>query len=81
MLLEDWDPCFVRDTPEAHDEYDSYELQLYGMLRNGTSEEHLAEYLYRVETEQMGSTAQKLALVRVAQKLFAIDVSGDEPPA
>jgi hypothetical protein len=81
VLLEDWDPCFVRDVPEAQDEYDSYELQIYGMLRNGTSEERLAEYLYRVETEQMASTAQKPVLLRVAQKLFAIDVSGDEPRA
>lgn len=79
VLLKDWDPCFVRDTPEAQDEYDSYVLQLYGMLRNGTSEERLAEYLYRVETERMGSTVQKDVLIPVAKKLFSIDVSHDEP--
>ena len=79
VLLEDWDPCFVRDAPEAHDEYDSYVLQSYGMLRNGTSEEQVAEYLYRVETEQMGSTVRKDALIPVAKKIFAIDVSHDEP--
>ena len=79
VLLEDWDPCFVRDTPEAQDEYDSYVLQLYGMLRNGTSEERVAEYLYRVETEQMASKPQRSALLPVARRLFAIDVSADEP--
>ena len=79
VLLEDWDPCSVRNAPEAEDEYDSYALQLYGMLRNGTSEEQLAEYLYRVETDRMGLAAQKNALIPVAQKLFAIDVSHDEP--
>jgi hypothetical protein len=79
VLLEDWDPCLVRDAPEAQDEYDSYALQLYGMLRNGTSEEKLAEYLYHIETDRMGSTVRKDALIPVAQKLFAIDVSDDEP--
>jgi hypothetical protein len=79
VLLEDWDPCFVGDVPEAQDEYDSYALQLYGMLRNGTSEEQLAEYLYRVETDRMGSTVRKEALIPLAQKLFGIDVSEDEP--
>lgn len=56
VLLEDWDPCFVRDAPQAHDEYDSYVLQFYGMLRNGTSEAQLAEYLHHVETHWMGLT-------------------------
>jgi hypothetical protein len=79
VLVEDWDPCSVRDAPEAHDEYDSYVLQLYGMLRNGTSEDSLAQYLYDVETERMGTTAQKDALLPVAKKLFSIDVSHDEP--
>ena len=79
VLLEDWDPCFVRDAPEAHDEYDTYVLHIYDMLRVGTSAEQLADYLYRVETDRMGTTVQKPALVPVAQKLATIDVSLDEP--
>ena len=79
VLLEDWDPCYVRDAPEAHDEYDSYVLQIYGMLRNGTSAERLADYLYKLETEWMGSTVKRATLLPVAQKLFAIDVRRDEP--
>jgi hypothetical protein len=79
VLLEDWDPCFVRDAPEAHDEYDTYVLQIYGMLRDGTSADRLADYLHWVETDRMGSTVQKTALLPVAQKLSAIDVSRDEP--
>ncbi len=79
VLLEDWDPCFVRDAPDAHDEYDSYVLQIYGMLRNGTSAELLADYLYQVETEGMGSSVEKATLLPVARKLFTVDVSHDEP--
>jgi hypothetical protein len=79
VLLEDWDPCYVRDAPEAHDEYDTYVLHVYGMLRDGTSAEHLTHYLHWVETERMGTTVQKAALRPVGEKLAAIDVSHDEP--
>ncbi len=33
VLMQDWDPCYVRDAPEAQDEYDTYVSQLYRMLR------------------------------------------------
>jgi|SRR5688572_3462556 len=79
VLFEDWDPCSVRDVREAHDEYDSYALQLYGMLRSRASADQLAEYLCRVQTDMMGMEGRRDALLPVAQRLLAIDVSHDEP--
>lgn len=79
VLFEDWDPCSVRDAPEAHDEYDSYVLELYGMLRNGASANQLAEYLCDVQTDMMGLRGRPDALLPVARRLFGIDVSNDEP--
>jgi hypothetical protein len=78
VLLEDWDPCYVRDAPEAHDEYDTYVLHIYGMLRDGTSAEQLTDYLHWVETERMGTTVEKKTLKPIGEKLAAIDVSRDE---
>jgi len=47
----EWDPigCGV---PE--DEYDTYALQAFGMLKNGASTEQVADYLTSIELESMG---------------------------
>jgi hypothetical protein len=29
VQLESWDPCGVRDAPQAHDEYDAYIGRIY----------------------------------------------------
>ena len=78
VLMQDWDPCYVRDAPEAQDEYDTYVSQLYRMLRQGTSEKALVDYLFAVEKDGMGVTPQRTQLAPVAQKLIEIDVSRDE---
>ena len=54
VLLEVWDPIGVKDEPRAQDEYDSYIGQIYGLLVKGASEQEIIEFLYHVETEQMG---------------------------
>jgi hypothetical protein len=38
VLLEDWDPIGIRDVPQASDEYDSYVMPIYGILRQRRSE-------------------------------------------
>jgi len=56
ILMSDWDPIGVSDTPEAADEYDSYIGGIYDLLAGGTTDRQLAQYLRRIETERMGLT-------------------------
>ena len=45
VLLEDWDPIGIRGIPGAADEYDSYAMPIYSILRQHRSEEALLDYL------------------------------------
>ena len=51
-----WDPIglagSVSDWPA--DEYDGYLLQAAGQIWNGSSDEAVADYLVKIETEHMG---------------------------
>ena len=78
ILMEKWDSIGVRDVPEAQDEYDSYILQLYGLLRKQSSAKDIIDYLYKIETEWMGLSSSKEALHSVVQELLGLDVSKDE---
>lgn len=54
-----WDPIGVggpeNDWPA--DEYDAYLLNAAGQLWNGKSDEEVADYLVKIETENMGLAA------------------------
>lgn len=78
ILLQDWDPIGVQGVLEAEDEYDSYVMQLYGILRHHPSETAVIDYLYRIETDFMGLFASREALHLVAAKLLQIDLRHDE---
>ena len=54
VLMEDWDPIGVSDVPEAADEYDGYIGGLYALLRDGASDERIAQHLSEIETKTMG---------------------------
>jgi hypothetical protein len=55
VLLETWDPCGVRDSPQVHDEYDAYIGKIYGMLMNeNATQQSIAAYLWEVATNYMG---------------------------
>lgn len=49
-----WDPLGVRGVPEARGEYDSYVLQVTGLLLRGASAGDLAEFLGRLTRDRMG---------------------------
>jgi hypothetical protein len=79
VLLQDWDPIAVRGLPEAQDEYDSYAMPLYTILRQHPSVDSLVDHLYHLETEHMGLIRIGRHHLRpVAEKLLGIDVSADE---
>ncbi|HCD85996.1 MAG TPA: hypothetical protein DEQ45_19615 [Agrobacterium sp.] len=62
ILLTEWDPIGVSDIPEAQDEYDTYADAVSGMLANqAASVEEIAQYLFKVATEQMELSYPELA--------------------
>jgi len=69
----DWDPIGVQGIPEAANEYDSYAMPIYRILRD-RSEDALLDYL-RWMTEHMGLPASRDSLRPIATKLFQIDFS------
>jgi hypothetical protein len=54
-----WDPIGVGGPEHGWpaDEYDSYLLQAAGQIWNGQSDEEVADYLVRIETDNMGLDA------------------------
>lgn len=56
ILMSEWDPIGVNDTPEAADEYDGYIGPVLDLLNAKASSEKIAGYLQEVETQRMGLT-------------------------
>jgi hypothetical protein len=75
ILANDWDPIGVGG--ESVDEYDSYIMPIYAILREARSEEALMKYM-RWMLEHMGLQASNEALRPIASKLLSLDVQGDE---
>ena len=53
LLWKDWDPIGVSGFG-PDDEYDSYALQIFGMLQESKSEAEIAGYLRWAAVENMG---------------------------
>jgi hypothetical protein len=74
ILMSEWDPIGVNDTPEAADEYDGYVGPVLDLLTAGASSERVAKYLQDVEIERMGLTdAQGKPLLSTKQRNAAVD--------
>jgi hypothetical protein len=54
ILLTEWDPVGVKGEPMAECEYCRYAGRVAQMLWKGNSEDDVADYLSRVESERMG---------------------------
>jgi hypothetical protein len=54
VLLEVWDPIGINHIPEAFDEYESYVNEVYEWLRDGLSDQRIAEELFYIASETMG---------------------------
>ncbi len=53
-MLYEWDPIGVSEIEAAHDEYDSYAIELTSLIRSGISENEIFTYLWDIETQHMG---------------------------
>jgi len=72
VLLREWDPIGVADVPEAQDEYDSYVGQIYGLLVRHEPRHKLIDFLWWVETENMGLCGRRPHTEAIADRLIQI---------
>ena len=54
LVMSDWDPIGVSDSPEAADEYDAYLGRIARRLRDGVTSEELAAFLSSLSEEHIG---------------------------
>ncbi len=74
LFWTDWDPigCGIPD-----DEYDTYAIRAFGLLKNGSSVDELADYLTSVEVDEIGLTPvsgskeRNITIAKAAAKIVA----------
>lgn len=70
LLLEVWDPIGIRFNPKAENEYSIYVNDIYRIVQYTRSKRALFEYLWEVETKQMGLKGNKKATENFANFLY-----------
>lgn len=75
VLLNDWDPIGIKDVPVAQNEYDSYVGVIYRMIASQSQAKEVAEYLIKIEVEEMGLGLRKVEnLLPIANRLLSMDI-------
>ena len=81
LLLKNWDPIGIKDTPGAEDEYALYIHEIYEIIRDSSPYVALFVYLWTLETDHMGLTGNKSKTEEFAKFLFnEIRPLVNEPP-
>ena len=78
VLIDEWDPIGVRGVPAAVGEYDSYIGRIYQILKGSRSADDLADYLARIEKEEICVRTSGETRTRVAEKLLALNVNFEQ---
>ena len=60
----------VADIPEAHDEYNMYVGVVADILMRGEPKDKLVEYLWTIETENMGLDGNRTGIESAAARLL-----------
>ena len=72
ILLIYWDPIGIYQSG-PDDEYDSYIWPIFKLLRNGAGITEMADYLYHLEKDIVGSFPEnKEQIVLVSEKLVSL---------
>ena len=53
LLLTQWDPLAVHETPGPHEEYAKHAVAVYGLLARGASSTQVIRYLHSIESGEM----------------------------
>ena len=79
ILLQAWDPIGVAEIPEAHDEYNMYAPEVASILMRGEPKEKVADYLWLIETGNMGLAGNRGRAEAVADRLLQLrgEIDGD----
>jgi hypothetical protein len=72
ILLQEWDPIGVAETPEASDEYDAYAFQILTSLHSGATADSIAEYLHWVVSEHIGLPSDPTLNQAIAKKISVL---------
>ena len=75
VLLNVWDPIGVSDVPECSDEYDCCLGGVYDLLANGSSDEDIADYLWKRANHHMGCSISKESMMPTVAALRRISLS------
>ncbi len=71
-LIKEWDPIGVGAIPEAQDEYGSYAPKIAEMLLAQKPRKEVLDYLWWLETEQIGLTGNRDATEKFSDRLIEI---------
>jgi len=69
VLLKEWDPIGIGDSPEAQDEYDAYIAFVYKLIIQRKPEHEIFDYLWWAETDCMGLIGDKQKTLAIVHKL------------
>jgi len=70
ILWQDWDPIGINDEENVRDEYDGYIPQVFSLKIQGADKNKIADYLYQMETINMGINGNKQNCELVAEKII-----------
>ena len=70
ILISDWDPIGIADTPKAHDEYVDYIPEILELLKNRATIDEIADHLFKIAKVGMGVAGDVERAQATASKLF-----------
>jgi hypothetical protein len=70
ILWNDWDPIGINDCEEARDEYTGYVFHMLRFKIQNANAEIIAQYLFKIETENMGLSGNIENCRKVADKII-----------
>jgi hypothetical protein len=68
--MNSWDPIGVSGTPQAHDEYDHYAIDVTSMILNQRTSDEVADYLHRIANDWIGLSVERQRSASVATRLI-----------
>ena len=72
ILLHAWNPIGVAEIPEAQDEYNMYASQVASILMKGEPRQKLIDYLWVIETGNMGLPGNRARTEAAVDRLLQL---------
>ena len=70
ILWKDWDPIGINDEEQIRNEYYGYIPQVFSLKIKGSDKNKIANYLFEMETVNMGTNGNKQNCEFVAEKII-----------